>query len=215
MQYIGYIYLTTNLVNGKQYVGQHQSKEYDPRYKGSGEILKQAFKKYGWNNFKCEVLCWCKTIKELNYREHCEIVFHSTFAPNGYNVNYGGRGRVLRKDTCERISNTLLGRKFTNERKQNISNGLKGNTPWNKGKRGIYTEKSIKKMSDRKINHPTLSKKVFQYTKDWKFVAEYPSISEVSRLFGYNGGHISECCAGKRKTSDGFRWTTERVVTPL
>ena len=34
MEKIGYVYLTTNLVNGKQYVGQHLSAKFDKRYKG-------------------------------------------------------------------------------------------------------------------------------------------------------------------------------------
>lgn len=211
MQYIGYIYLTTNLVNGKQYVGQHLSSEFDCGYKGSGFALKQAIKKYGWKNFSCKVLCWCRTQKEMDYREQCEIVFHSTFSPNGYNLKYGGNGGRLLKQTREKISKTLSGRAFTDERKQNISKSLMGNEPWNKGRKGCYTEKAIKKMSDSKINHPTISKKVFQYTKDWVFVAEYPSVSEVCRLFGYHRGHICECCEGKRKTSNDYCWS----FTPL
>lgn len=41
----GYIYLTTNLINGKKYIGQHASPVFEPdRYIGSGVILWKAIK---------------------------------------------------------------------------------------------------------------------------------------------------------------------------
>lgn len=43
---IGYIYKTTNLINGKIYIGQKRSKKFlKERYLGSGKILKKAIKK--------------------------------------------------------------------------------------------------------------------------------------------------------------------------
>ena len=61
----GYIYLTTNLVNNKKYVGMHKSAYFDPDYKGSGKILWQAIRKYGWENFKVELLVECETPEDL------------------------------------------------------------------------------------------------------------------------------------------------------
>ena len=46
-----YVYLTTNLINGKKYIGQHYG-ELDDYYLGSGSILKKAILKYGRKNFK-------------------------------------------------------------------------------------------------------------------------------------------------------------------
>jgi hypothetical protein len=48
-----YIYKTTNLINGKIYIGKrsHENPEKD-RYLGSGRVLIQAIKKYGRENFK-------------------------------------------------------------------------------------------------------------------------------------------------------------------
>jgi hypothetical protein len=53
METIGYIYITTNKLNGKRYIGQHQSKDWDYKYFGSGIYLKRAIKKYGLENFTC------------------------------------------------------------------------------------------------------------------------------------------------------------------
>ena len=48
------IYLTTNLVNNKKYIGvDTKNNKY---YFGSGTIIKQALKKYGKNNFTKEIL---------------------------------------------------------------------------------------------------------------------------------------------------------------
>ena len=44
----GYIYITTNLITNRKYIGQHRSKTFDfINYKGSGKILRKAFKKEG------------------------------------------------------------------------------------------------------------------------------------------------------------------------
>lgn len=46
----GIIYKTTNLVNGKIYVGQ--TTRDDENYLGSGSVLLQAVKKYGRKKFQ-------------------------------------------------------------------------------------------------------------------------------------------------------------------
>ena len=65
----GYIYITTNDVNGKIYIGQHISESFDEKYKGSGVILQKAIKKYGFNSFTTKILHECNSIDEMNYWE--------------------------------------------------------------------------------------------------------------------------------------------------
>ena len=57
------IYKTTNLINGKIYIGQDL--ENNPNYFGSGLIFKKAILKYGKNNFKKEILEYCFNKQEL------------------------------------------------------------------------------------------------------------------------------------------------------
>jgi len=80
------IYKTTNLINGKSYVGQ-QSTDIKT-YLGSGKILEFAIKKYGVENFKKEIIEECLTREELNKRE---IYWIKKLNPE-YNLHEGGYG---------------------------------------------------------------------------------------------------------------------------
>lgn len=57
----GYIYLTTNRVNGKKYIGRHKASTFDSTYYGSGKIITQAILKEGIENFTCEILDTAET----------------------------------------------------------------------------------------------------------------------------------------------------------
>ena len=58
-----------------------------------------------------------------------------------------------------------------------------------------------------KTKNGKLSKTVYQYTLDSKFIAEYPSTQEVERQLGYSSSNIRTCCRGKQKTAYGYKWT--------
>jgi group I intron endonuclease len=84
------IYKTTNLVNGKIYVGQ--DKNNNPYYYGSGKLLKAAVKKYGQKNFKKEILEECYTLQELNEKEIYWIkTLNSVDKTIGYNISDGSK----------------------------------------------------------------------------------------------------------------------------
>jgi len=61
------IYKTTNLVNGKQYIGRDSRN--NPNYLGSGSALKNAILKYGKHNFKKEIIEECNDVYHLIERE--------------------------------------------------------------------------------------------------------------------------------------------------
>ena len=50
------VYKTTNLVNGKYYLGYHKTKNPSDSYLGSGTYIQRAVRKHGRVNFKKEVL---------------------------------------------------------------------------------------------------------------------------------------------------------------
>ena len=59
------------------------------------------------------------------------------------------------------------------------------------------------------------NKRVFQFTKDGDFIAEYPSAAEAGRHLGLSKSqtnHINDCCNGKRESSAGFVWKYKEVA---
>ncbi len=85
------IYKTTNLINGKIYIGQ--DKYNRGWYLGSGSIFSKALKKHGRKNFLKEVIEHISSLDEANQREIYWIAFYnSTKKEIGYNITTGGSG---------------------------------------------------------------------------------------------------------------------------
>lgn len=145
--YYGYIYKITNLVNGKCYVGQHKYCGYpniDSSYHGSGRLIKQAFKKYGRDNFKEEILEWVKTKPEANKREKELTYEHNALREqNGYVLKAGS-------ENYTEISDELLKLYNSEEWTQAISKRMKGNS---NGKGAVRTEEYKKACSERMIGN--------------------------------------------------------------
>ncbi len=112
----GYIYKTTNLINGKIYIGQHKHLGWDNNYYGSGKALQCAIKKYGRKSFKCELIESCETKSQLNEREIDWIAYYQELY-KCYNITGGGEGRTAThsKKTREKLSKSLSGRKISKE----------------------------------------------------------------------------------------------------
>lgn len=85
-----YIYLTTNLANGKQYIGQHYG-ELNDSYYGSGVIIAKAIQQYGKENFTKEILA-ITTQEEIDELEKFYIAqFNAVESDNFYNLSEGGQ----------------------------------------------------------------------------------------------------------------------------
>ncbi|MFN9113277.1 MAG: hypothetical protein ACK5XN_24675, partial [Bacteroidota bacterium] len=70
------IYKTTNLINGKVYIGK--DKHNNNHYLGSGKVLKQAIEKYGRENFIKEIIEECYDEKIWLEREIYWIQYYSS-----------------------------------------------------------------------------------------------------------------------------------------
>jgi group I intron endonuclease len=90
----GYIYKTTNLVNGKIYIGKRKG-NFTKFYKGSGKHLKNAIKKYGVQNFLVEVIEYCDSLESQNIREKYWIAYYRSLNVPMYNIADGGDGGDL------------------------------------------------------------------------------------------------------------------------
>lgn len=87
----GYIYKTTNKINGTIYIGKRKGK-FTPSYKGSGKYLRRALNKYGEGNFSVEVIEYCETLEIQNKREQFWIAYYKNLDVLMYNIALGGDG---------------------------------------------------------------------------------------------------------------------------
>lgn len=97
------IYKTTNLINGKFYIGKDSRN--NPSYLGSGLALLKAIDKYGRNNFKKEILQTCTNLTELS---KAEIYWAEKLGAynrvNSYNIAICGQGGNLGEVVNNKIS---------------------------------------------------------------------------------------------------------------
>lgn len=132
-----FVYLTTNLVSGKQYVGDHSTDNLDDQYLGSGVYIRHAIRNSSKDNFKREIIQFFDTKEEAFISQEKYIKEYDTLFPNGYNVNYRGGSVPVNclLSTKEKISESMKGKNV-------------GKTTWMKGRK--HSNKSKEKM---KINH--------------------------------------------------------------
>lgn len=152
MQRIYKIYVIKNTINNKIYIGQtvqsisrrfgqHKNK----KHKGCKKIF-NALNKYGRENFYIEQIMSAKTKKDINYLEEYFIKYFDS-TKKGYNITKGGSnlcgefgtffGKKHLKKSIEKIKQSLVGVKHTDERRKNQSKARLGKEPWNKGTKGI------------------------------------------------------------------------------
>jgi group I intron endonuclease len=133
------VYKTTNIFNGKIYVGKDEFN--NQLYLGSGYILKKAIKKYGKENFKKEIIEECQSRESLEDREIYWIkTLNATDPGIGYNIAEGGTGGntyfgKTEKEMIEiksKISKSGKGRVFSEEHRKKLADSArrrKGNKP--------------------------------------------------------------------------------------
>lgn len=116
------IYKISNLINGKNYIGQtiHSLEQRFRKHKNTkigGMIISKAIKKYGVENFRIEQLEICESQDELNEAECKWIEFYQSQAPNGYNIRGGGgaRGKMAESSKAK-----MRGRKLSPETIENM-----------------------------------------------------------------------------------------------
>lgn len=199
-----YIYRTTNLINGKTYIGQHKYKKLNDRYIGSGKLLKKAFKKYDKENFKKDIIEFnIPTLELANDWEQMYILFEKAKGKGEYNIAKGGRGRgsvseeTRRKlsEACKGEKNGFYGKKHSDKVKKEIGeknkgekNGMygipspnRGKPAWNKDKTNIYSQEALKKMSE-KATERNKGRRWYNNGKVNKFCKECPPDYATGRL---------------------------------
>lgn len=157
-----YVYETTNLINGKKYIGKRScdcSIEED-KYIGSGKYIKNSIKKYGKENFKKEILQICES-EEMAY-EWEKVYIEQVKAydnHNYYNIARGGDGlgSLQMKELWEneefrnKAVKGMKGKKHSEETKKKMSEAHKG--------------KSISEETKNKMSQAQKGKELSEETK--------------------------------------------------
>lgn len=86
------VYKTTNLINGKYYIGVHKTSNPYDDYIGSGKYLKRAIEKYGRENFTKEIIDIFETPEEAFELESQLVTFELIESKESYNLKEGGQG---------------------------------------------------------------------------------------------------------------------------
>lgn len=128
-----FVYKTTNIINGKIYIGVHSTDKLDDGYLGSGYAIKDAIKKYGKENFYREIIKFFNTRSEaFDYEK--QLVDESFIKLNdNYNLDLGGTGcnmikiKPFSEETLQKLremntgeKNHFYGKKHTDEARRKI-----------------------------------------------------------------------------------------------
>ncbi len=134
---MGIIYVITNNINGKQYVGldRNDNKRWkDHRRRASIDAIQLIDRKmyeYGVDNFDCSIVYETENLDELKQKEIDFIKKLNTYVGNGYgyNLTFGGDGSNGFKIPEESINkgqkHYMYGKKMPEEQKRKISESMK------------------------------------------------------------------------------------------
>ena len=174
------IYKTTNLINGKIYIGKNKSNTN--WYLGSGKLLLYAIKKYGKENFKKEIIEECQSLEHMREREIYWIdKFDARNRNIGYNIQIGGDGG----DNYSNMSNEQLLKV-----KKKISEGVLRSIANGKKCVGFTTETAIK-----------AAKKLYDKNK----LNGFKNFSEKQNKTKLKNGTHPGCLEMKKKNSDAVK----------
>lgn len=160
----GIVYKATNKINNKIYIGKTiQSLKRRKQIhiaiakKGNNYYFHRAIRKYGWDNFEWEILTETDSESKLNALEKFYIAAYRKMTIL-YNMTDGGEGingenNYFFNKHFINEKNGMYGKHHSEETRKKISESLKGNIPWNKGR--PCTEEAKKKIS--KANKGKLS----------------------------------------------------------
>lgn len=159
------VYLITNKINGKRYIGQTiqtlNKRWYNHCHVGKsnkGMPVVNAIKKYEKENFEIKILSKCKTVEEMNHREAYYIKLLNTRYPSGYNVLSGGSNSLHTEESKKKIADAQTGSKNHNFGKKASKETKEKQS---KGRLGVKRSKEICKACSERVSgdkHPMFGK---------------------------------------------------------
>lgn len=169
------VYQTVNPFNGHYYIGKATLSRIEKGYKGSGQRLKEAFRRYGKENFKTTILWDFDTEEEAFIKERELVTPQLVLDPRCYNLQEGGSGgtkgskflvngeKVVRVLPCQVQEYLDAGyvpwkRPHSEETRKKMSESHKGMPGTMKGRH--HSEEARKKISE--------AGKGRKHTEEWK-----------------------------------------------
>lgn len=203
----------------------------EPFYIGIGKSQSDFERAYSsknrnvyWNNivnfteYRVEIM-----LQDISWEEACEkeIEFINLYKKNTQNgslcnIANGGNGGYLSNEVNEKRKQSLKGHILTQETKNKIGIKAKG--------RKVSEETRLKMSLIHKKNKTGFwleSKghkngkafKVYQYSIDGVFLKEWDCAKYAIDFYHLNRTSITDCLKGRQKTSGGFIWLKDKVVT--
>lgn len=236
-----FIYITTNMVNGKRYIGQHYGKTNDT-YLGSGLDLIKAVEKYGKENFKREILEICKK-EELDEKEKYWIKKYDAYnSRDFYNLTEGGqkgdgwraahRWAQNNPEEAKKIYKKMIegNKKWQEEHPEEVQESIKkmieGSKKWRK-EHPEELKEIVKNLNNGKEQwqkeHPEEHQKQVdawrksgsdansQQIKCLTTGEIFSSQSEAARHYNIQQANISKCLKGERKSAGKHPETGEKL----
>jgi len=117
MKRFGSVYVITNKINGRKYVGQTRNKvccRWNAHKNNKTSLLGKAIIKYGLHNFIFTEIVTCFDMDSLNYFEKYFIEHFNTVRPSGYNLTTGGNNYTFDDSTKEKMRNKKLNKESKN-----------------------------------------------------------------------------------------------------
>lgn len=214
---IGVIYKYTS-PSCKVYIGQtvrenKRKSEHKHRTIKSRGKFGLALKKYGYENFKYEVIIKFNPTNDLlklkRVLDKLEIRYIKLFKSDelGYNICKGGEGVLGFKHSEEtkKYIGECTKTQMTQERRQQIINQHKGK---------IITKETKQQMSNSQPNKGK-GKVVYKYDLENNLLETFSSIGDAARSLNIDAtlktksNRISEVCSSKWKSYQNFIWSFE------
>jgi group I intron endonuclease len=212
---MGYIYLITNTVTNKKYVGQTIQDDVRKRWqiykhkthnqKSIGNYFYNALCKYPIEKFKFQIICICFD-EDCNEFEKHYIKKFNTLSPNGYNLHEGGKNSLFRKKT-----------QLTDEQKRGLFGrykGIQAKSMFEKHCSESHKRKLSEKLKGRKINktwNTCKSYKVEKYDSNHNLLETFDSLASAAKTINTIGAVIRNN-SNKDVLYHGFYWKTIEVT---
>lgn len=228
------IYLWTNLINGKKYVGQTQAfynRMSQYKYGAFNTYMKHAIDKYGVDNFDITILEYDVPSNQLDEREQYWIDYYKSYQHEyGYNIcQFAGttRGRLHTDETKELIREIAI-RRYQDPKERAKVQGEK-NGMYGKKHTKEWCEEHSRWLKDRwqtdeeyrKFWHDKMSgKNNYFYGKDYsgdkngraktirciELNKIYTTIKEAAIDVNTSRQNISHTLNGRQATAAGYHW---------